>query len=637
VVVDNGSNEFDYLSLITDAQLGGQASMERLAELVKGDLYAYIYRLTLDYHLAEDLSQETLLEMIQSQKRLNFEYRNQFWAWLYRTALGKVQLHFRDKSRRRTIQMSMLDKECLLQHASQENNDALTGMIRRELSDAVAEALAKLRLRHRTVLVLRCFQQMPYSEIGNIMDCNELQARALFFRAKRALKRQLARHGFGKGFLLMALALFERMTAPAGAAPASTTVTAASAKVGLTGTILGAAGTKLGAVAAIIVATLTITGIALLNDGKLPNGPNARRGYTSSRVPGPSEIKSIRCISTNAFLDHYYYFPDGIDGPMLVRTDSWDESQQRKRSTILQDGQKNRTYSWDPNLPDRIYKTVCIRNHNTTATSLETWRLPCDPPEVVDFVDLIEGEPSMGRLANIAYNTLDETHFQPTWPLDAPVIDERDAMHKRGWTYFRIEGQINDEQIQGWGQIPFVYVAIREHPPWLRLNVGNRLKIIDSQSGACIVGPDGSVIAAYPAGSFFKGLPRPWMGRHTMDIVRKDAAECEIDFDTQRIDSDKVQITLWELTGYRRARSIYVIALYKDIVETIEFLTSGDAPRKHRGRLRFTYLEDVEQAAPEFTEPSDVAVPLQTQQEPMGISWLMELARGALANESKTR
>ncbi len=50
--------------LVTDAQLGGQSSMDRLAELARERLYAYLYRITLDHELTEDLLQETLLQMV---------------------------------------------------------------------------------------------------------------------------------------------------------------------------------------------------------------------------------------------------------------------------------------------------------------------------------------------------------------------------------------------------------------------------------------------------------------------------------------------------------------------------------------------------------------------------------------------
>ncbi|MHC4479059.1 MAG: RNA polymerase sigma factor, partial [Planctomycetota bacterium] len=247
-----------------------EKSMARLTELVEPNLSAYIYRLTMDYNLVPDLLQETLLEMVKSLKRLKLESATRFWAWLYRTALGKVQLEFRDRKRRKEIQMSALAKEDLSRFTSPHYDNRLNHMIRNELSDSVFEAMSKLKFRHRTILTLRCFQQMPYSEIASTMGCSELQARALLFRAKHSLKRQLSKHGFGKKWLLMALASFASRTMPAEASSATVTVTAASTKVGPVATLIGAAGTKLGiAIATVITTTaLTLGGITALANSK---------------------------------------------------------------------------------------------------------------------------------------------------------------------------------------------------------------------------------------------------------------------------------------------------------------------------------------------------------------------------------
>ena len=124
-------------------------------------------------------------------------------------------------------------------------------MIRKELAEAVFAAMAKLSISYRDVLILRCLEQKSYSDIVYIMNCRQLRARVLFFRAKQALKRRLSHKGFKAPMLLMALSLFARLTSPAHAS--STTVTATSMKVGLTAATIAAVSTKVG----ITVATLT--------------------------------------------------------------------------------------------------------------------------------------------------------------------------------------------------------------------------------------------------------------------------------------------------------------------------------------------------------------------------------------------
>jgi hypothetical protein len=79
---------------------------------------------------------------------------------------------------------------------------------------------------------MRCYDQMSYTQIAELMDSSEIAARALFYRAKKALGRRLSAHGLGQGSLLLALVAFGKMTATTEAAAAQVSVTGASLHVG---------------------------------------------------------------------------------------------------------------------------------------------------------------------------------------------------------------------------------------------------------------------------------------------------------------------------------------------------------------------------------------------------------------------
>jgi RNA polymerase sigma factor (sigma-70 family) len=242
--------------IINQALLGNKMSTDRLAEVARQRLFPYIYRLTLDYDLSQDLLQETLLKMVENMNTL--QQPDHFWHWLFRTALGTVQHHYREQARARAIEFSALNPERFSRYVSAEHDDGLTHVMRKELSQAVVAGIAELNLAYRNVLVLRCYEQMSFSEIANLMGCKELRVRVLFFRAKHALSRRLAHVGFGKGLLLTSLVLFEILTAPKEAAVAGT-VTAASLKVGFMGSMAGAAGTPSGIAMALTATGLTVT------------------------------------------------------------------------------------------------------------------------------------------------------------------------------------------------------------------------------------------------------------------------------------------------------------------------------------------------------------------------------------------
>jgi RNA polymerase sigma-70 factor (ECF subfamily) len=240
-------------ALIHEAKLGNKDSMNRLVELAGDRLYAYIYRLTLDQTITQDILQETILFMIQSLNQL--EHVDHFWGWIFRTAMGKVQHYYRDLKRRKTVELSEDERLYIHNRVSADFNDGLTELLRKELSDAVFTAMKRLKLNYRNILILRCFENMDYAEIATVMNCSELRSRVMFFRAKTSLRRHLAMHGFGKYYFLIALALFGVVTTSAKAA-SSATITASSLEVGFAASLIAVISSKIGITAAAVATAI---------------------------------------------------------------------------------------------------------------------------------------------------------------------------------------------------------------------------------------------------------------------------------------------------------------------------------------------------------------------------------------------
>jgi RNA polymerase sigma-70 factor (ECF subfamily) len=242
--------------LVRLAQLGDQQSLDRLAGAVAPRLQAYIYRLTLNYDLAQDLLQETLLKMVERIKELR--QPECLWAWLFRTALGLVQHYYRDRAREQAVTFSAASRKRLTEYLSGDHEDGLSYAMRRELCEATVDSIAGLRLTYRNVLSLRCFEQMSYAEIAEALECKELRARVLFFRAKRSLSRQLLRRGFAQGLLVTALGFFGWLTSPGDSASAGA-VTASSLSVGAVAKFVGLAGTSSGMAVVVTIAGVSLT------------------------------------------------------------------------------------------------------------------------------------------------------------------------------------------------------------------------------------------------------------------------------------------------------------------------------------------------------------------------------------------
>lgn len=174
-------------ALLSEARSGNQASMGRLAGIVRERLYPFVFRTTLDHDLTEDVLQETLLTMVGQVARLRDKDR--FWPWVFRIAWSKIQ----DNLRKRKHQSS--GKASFLRNRSHDtradNGSLLDATIHAERLQQLTEVVDQLSRQHRDILRLRYYEQLPYTEIAALTSTTPQKARARFYRAKKYLKAQL--------------------------------------------------------------------------------------------------------------------------------------------------------------------------------------------------------------------------------------------------------------------------------------------------------------------------------------------------------------------------------------------------------------------------------------------------------------
>lgn len=346
-------NKDDYIEIVKQAQLGDEKSVNHLAELTRGRLRAYIYRLTLDEDIAQDILQETMLKMLKFLNKL--ERADRFWPWLFRIAGNNLRDHRDHERLRKTTLMSKKPDV-----DSADKQQGLENLVGRELKQVVSAAMLALRPRHRKVLILRCYEEMTYSEISEVMACSEFAARRLFYRAKNTLAKQLSHRGLGKGSLLTALVLFGKMTATSEAAAASKTS----------------------------VVSLTIAGVLTVGTIVATLGPDKATIGSSQEPPRSAHTADPLAQALDGSEECWYYYPPDAKGAVMMRL-------------IAGTGGRQSYCQWLQNDQANYYKrndTIYIENHRMWASDLTVWRLPTDSTQLRDFLSRIEGE---GRRCNM--------------------------------------------------------------------------------------------------------------------------------------------------------------------------------------------------------------------------------------------
>jgi RNA polymerase sigma-70 factor (ECF subfamily) len=607
----------DYIPLVRQAQQGDAAARRDLARLAEVRLAEYVGRITLNRDLTADIVQESIAEMLKILHTLRDPQH--FWGWLYAITLNKVRAHYRRHWRRTEALADMQRAETqnlASLHGDQQN--VLAELVAEELKQIVVRAVAELEPRQRAVLMMRCYEQMSYARISEAMHCSQLGARALFYRAKKTLARLLNSHGIDKSALPVALLFFGKLTARSEAAAAGVSITAATLHIGpWTSLVALAAQPVLAAI--LLVGALAGTGGAFL----------ARHGGPSPNpAPAAAGAQAAPAWAVSQDMSYWYYYPPRTSQMVMIRT----RGQAPAYSQWLQSEQANYY---------RQGNRVHIRNHRQFAPDLSIWRLPTDPPALTSFLQRCDprgtaleyvARSSRGLLVaverddagrpqqtTLAYDVSMEDYFRHDWSSEVVLVDERDEAHRRGWTYFTIAGRLGEQRVSGFGRLPFVAAAARQHGPWLRLTTGD-VTILDTGTAAGAIDESGTVLAGYRGGSFFQGLGRPWSGLHTIDTIRRDAALAGITFTTTALpDGQHVEITL----DSPQARLTYRVHLYEDWIESITFSKEGES----LGDWTFSYPQADEADPHRLTVPSLPPGARGQDSSPNGL-WLMRLAQG---------
>lgn len=633
----------------------GQEHTEELIKAVQPRLRAYILRCTLNEDLTEDILQETMLQLLISLKSLKSPER--FWPWLYKIASNKIISHYRRDKYHASIRFSAMEDH-ILESALQDNSHSQNDQpVLKEMVRLILQSMESLSTSQRSILSLRCFEGLQYQEIAETVGCTESTARVQFLRARKKLHSSLTRHGFSKKVALPALVLFGKLTAGQETLAATITPATVTFETGLTTAQTVTAAIQAyflkSAAAIATVAALffigqiawdrthpspypqrnqvrdvhyTVQGIGLLEeDNKVLAVQPANRRRKADVDVGPYYSKGA--------YEQWLQFPQGPDGPVLVRMQRWSIDKKDKLCGWLQNGRANYYYNSGGN---EIY---------ITNDPIGMLTLPTDSPEMTEFLlqyteyqentkyahdrrtGLLKTKndnrvPSVKNFkTEYAYNTLAEQDFEPFWPQNAGVIDQRDPMHYRGWTNFTLEGTLGTQPITGKGRLPFSYTASLEHAPWLQVRIGDSLRILDTPDGACMIDEQTGQTRLYPPGTFFVGLGRPWSGIRAYDTLRRDAAVERIPFSAKRIE-ETGKVLLERKIGRDTYKIQYSVDMAKDVIDTIQFVRSGQQPAK--GSLTFTYAQQIEDLAGPFEQPA-LPQPRSKIAQPEPHHWLLKL------------
>ena len=149
-------------------------------------LYRYVYSLTGDHHLCEDVVGETYLKMIEAIGGYTY-YGVPFKSWLYRIAHNLALNALKRASR--TVGVDDLDR------VARPITDPAIRIADRLEAAEVRTALDQLTDEQRQVLLLRFAAGQSPREVAQTLEKSENAVKQMQWRALRALERLLPPRG----------------------------------------------------------------------------------------------------------------------------------------------------------------------------------------------------------------------------------------------------------------------------------------------------------------------------------------------------------------------------------------------------------------------------------------------------------
>ncbi|MYB94239.1 sigma-70 family RNA polymerase sigma factor [Candidatus Poribacteria bacterium] len=178
----------DDAQLIQRILAGDDTAFSMLVKKYQKPVHALAWRKVGDFHIAEEITQDTFLKAYQKLAMLKEPQRFLSWLYVIATNLCKAWLRkkrLRTESLENTDSMA-LEKATYSGYVISENERTAIEAQR----EAVKKLLAKLQESERTVITLHYFGEMSSAEIGAFLGVSANTVRSRLRRAQQRLKRE---------------------------------------------------------------------------------------------------------------------------------------------------------------------------------------------------------------------------------------------------------------------------------------------------------------------------------------------------------------------------------------------------------------------------------------------------------------
>ena len=170
--------------LLTAAMNFDERALGELYDRYEAKIYSYIYRRTGERTLAEDLTAQVFLKMLEAIRR-DKAWHSSFSGWLYRIAHNSIVDYYRRRDRKQQVPID--DVPVLID----ENESPVRAAEKQFDAERLRSAIGRLTSEQAEVISLRFLEGYSINEVATLMDKTEGAIKALQYRAVATLRQLL--------------------------------------------------------------------------------------------------------------------------------------------------------------------------------------------------------------------------------------------------------------------------------------------------------------------------------------------------------------------------------------------------------------------------------------------------------------
>lgn len=159
---------------------------EQIYEESFKSVYRYIYALSGNHALAEDITQDTFLKAYEYLVINGVSFNN---SWLYTVARNKYISNIR-KGKFLHKNTKELETDEILDAVIDLTDTPEEYVLKKEKSKKVIDTLMKLNESYKTALILREYNELSIDEISDIIGVKRTYGKQLMYKAREKFKKE---------------------------------------------------------------------------------------------------------------------------------------------------------------------------------------------------------------------------------------------------------------------------------------------------------------------------------------------------------------------------------------------------------------------------------------------------------------